>query len=1108
MGHETEKRPQPQDPFTPAAPAAAQKEADPAETGSLISWFLPGWQAGDNMAGGKKTHSDGMTTTERSAQVSTSGVKVGHSRKTEVDEQHAMYSGYEASVGKGGVEIETERGGKVRGDDGATYADRQTRKVKAGKDGVEVGGSSERSDGTTTVKRSGEVAWDKDGPRAGGSSRREIKVDDDHQMAEEHEASVGRGGAKVGKKATSRIKDADTGLVHEEDRQTSVSVGKDGISAQRSRSDTVHVGDESFTNESSYGLDGDKVSMGRKRTHTKKGEDGEEHTDTRGTSVSVGKSGASASHTRERTRADGSTASSEVSGGVDWDKREAHLGGSYGVKGKDGEDKGTVSGAAKVKVDESGRLTDAEAEAGVSKGDYNVSVKGEYHVHASPPKKDGDVWIVEWERSVAGGVGAGGKRGRVAVSGSIEKNHKDAGTRVFHSEKEALTFSKNAAAMIPDAAIDTSTVQGALRLEVGESRSQSDGSKIAGSAAAKVGVGTVGVGGERTRSEGRTVQRVSETVFEVTVDEGKGHEGNVTVGVGPASIGKYGGSERSRSRTVRFDLSTAQGRAAFEEFQRTGTILPGGKAVSETDEQTDRHGQRLSLGKWGSASIDSTVTETHTRDQTGTTDTYKGTASQDASSNIPFMKGHDSMSVNIKSTEHNDQDRDYALHGTVDSSSGSDSRKHLSQLTGMRWEDEGQKVKSSGKWRVDAEITEEHAERFLQAIESERVRDVSIFESRTDDRNELRKALKAAKTSDDRLRALSRYVANAGHDGEALRVLRDTIFGRVGGDWNINSRLAGNFHYDLHLKGDPNFPGIEGRRQIEAKIQSYTELIKASPEGAGTLTNAISGDIDALRKRREAVADPARYTDLPTELRAQQVSTLDAQIDALVALRRQAALAASKTGVGDLDKDDEEEKGKSRQLQDKVADPAVKDLARVRKEVARLDRDIAFNKEAYAGYKAQLKDEMKGKLDLAGKRRKAAHKANVAEREGRASFEAAGALERGSDEMRAKFIAHLSQPQVAASLGQGLAGMLRGIESMLAAAVQRLSEAVEAWETMEESEYSDFSMVVKESGRPDRVFFDRDEYRAYDAERKKKYEQEELARRQAQLKEVMSHWGG
>jgi hypothetical protein len=61
---------------------------------------------------------------------------------------------------------------------------------------------------------------------------------------------------------------------------------------------------------------------------------------------------------------------------------------------------------------------------------------------------------------------------------------------------------------------------------------------------------------------------------------------------------------------------------------------------------------------------------------------------------------------------------------------------------------------------------------------------------------------------------------------------------------------------------------------------------------------------------------------------------------------------------------------------------------------------------------------------------------------------------------------------------------------------------------MEDSEYSDFSMVVAQSGKADQVFFDRDEFRKYDAERKAQYQAAEIERKKAEMRKAFSHWTG
>src|SRR5262249_32509491 len=105
--------------------------------------------------------------------------------------------------------------------------------------------------------------------------------------------------------------------------------------------------------------------------------------------------------------------------------------------------------------------------------------------------------------------------------------------------------------------------------------------------------------------------------------------------------------------------------------------------------------------------------------------------------------------------------------------------------------------------------------------------------------------------------------------------------------------------WDLELKGNPSFPGREGRRIVEAKIEKYGALMAASASASSVLVEQPQGEVDELATRRADVADPSKYTDLPAWLRQSELSKIDGQIAQFEALRHQAAIEAVKNNPGE-----------------------------------------------------------------------------------------------------------------------------------------------------------------------------------------------------------------
>jgi hypothetical protein len=283
--------------------------------------------------------------------------------------------------------------------------------------------------------------------------------------------------------------------------------------------------------------------------------------------------------------------------------------------------------------------------------------------------------------------------------------------------------------------------------------------------------------------------------------------------------------------------------------------------------------------------------------------------------------------VQFDATERNDRDSHYAISGSVDSSSGSDSIRHLAALTSSAYRtDEG--AKSSGKWGVEVEITDAMIERFIKEIGTERVRQMGLFDG-SDARNELREHLRDAKTSDDKKRALSRFFADAGFDGKAIKQMREVLTGGYVNAWSFGSdyeslkrNKLGNFEYDLTLPGDRNFKGMGARLELEGKIKQYQQLIAANPQAAGTLHGEIAALLEEVRRQRNEINDPKRYSDLPDELREHQVARLDGYIESLNGLRVQAgeAIIESDAPKPQNDKGKPAEAGPLKELSAEIAE--------------------------------------------------------------------------------------------------------------------------------------------------------------------------------------------
>jgi hypothetical protein len=350
-------------------------------------------------------------------------------------------------------------------------------------------------------------------------------------------------------------------------------------------------------------------------------------------------------------------------------------------------------------------------------------------------------------------------------------------------------------------------------------------------------------------------------------------------------------------------------------------------------------------------------------------------------------------------------------------------------------------VKSSGKWRVDVNFTAAMADEFMANIESEKVRDISIFESRPDERNNLRKALQAAKTSDDRMKAIARFVGEGGFQGESMNVMRQQLFGQQSS--GMDNRFLGNFDYDLMLPGDKNFRGVQGRLELEHKLAGYQALMTNETSSA-PLVGSLNNELDGLRKQRAEIADLKKYTDLPDELRAQQVQKLDAYIETVRGMRQSAALAATK-----LNPDKGLDANEAAKMDEEVAtaqagggDPKLAQLRQLRSKISSSDYFIDLFK--FQG------DTARSELGQLGQQGEAIDRVRDHKRQyDQVHAHTKGALEmkqaadaqlRAVEDLRVQFILSMNKPDQAMALGNLLLAQLKISETLLEQSADRFQQ--------------------------------------------------------------------
>jgi len=1013
----------------------ADKQTEAQKAAMLVGqfpWmraFFPNYTTTLSSNGLQAQKTDGMTTTTRTADVTTAnggGASIGQRRVTEADKNTAMESSQSVGYDKGAFYAQYGSAGRSLADDGTKVADSQNTRITAGPDTLGVSRSSSATRDTVTTSSERELML-KDGKvDASLKGEREFALDENNKLSSSYALKAGSEGVSYERGQASRIKDSETGVI--DSSKTSTTLGyspKEGVSAGMSKETSTEVGGQTFTSGKSGKISTEGASFTSTKSQTQVDAEGNKQTDSRGTTVGISGEGASVGQTH--TDAKGNTTSTKATG---------NLG-----------------------VDAQGNITNVSATGSYTRNGKTVSAGAGYEVHVTEPHKVGDVFVVEWER-VLSAHGAGGAKG-VGVSG--EYDSKRFGSRSFPTEAAAKAFYDQAEAMAPSLAIDPTTAGAATQLAIGETRGAGESSKVGGSASLSPTAGSIGVSGEHSSSSSVEVRRVSETVFELTRDGSSVNGGGFnasTVGVG-ASHKSYG--KEGEKVTVSIDISTPMGTTAYELYARSGLIMFPARIISQTE--YDEHGSSTTSFVPGAQSTWAGHTEhSMTQDAAGTTERFAGETSQTASSSVPFFGGDKSdMGVRLEETEVNHAQSFYSLYGHVSATSGEESSKDLSKITGMvRDTDTQGEMKSSGNWKVEVEITPELVEQFLSTVSDEKVREIGIFES-ADARNELRQSLQAAKTSADKKKALAQFFADAGYDGRAIGAMRNAIYG-VKNQWQLSGdyktavqNQIGNFDYDLTLPGDRNFQGTAGRLALEGKIDQFTKALADNPASGGSLHGAIYATLEEVRRQRTEISDPQRYTDLPRQLRETQVARLDKYIVQLSELASQAGVAfteADAAAAAAAKPEAGKEKGKGKggakepgKEQAAPVDPAMKALMGLRAQIGGVDLSLQKARADYQAADASYQDYTKQFLHVISQRsQEDVHKTYVdsesAAKAARALKASAEPQQASADQLRSLFIESIANPDTAQAVGAGTLGQLMIAQGLWSSAADKMADAV------------------------------------------------------------------
>ena len=497
-----------------------------------------------------------------------------------------------------------------------------------------------------------------------------------------------------------------------------------------------------------------------------------------------------------------------------------------------------------------------------------MTFRAGHQVEASEPVEVAPgVFEVSYAVTDSRAIGAGGSASRTTAGPSIgggvgaSRASSQTGVRRFTSKSEAERFKKHAALMIEIGGRSEAptTAAGALTIPIGESRGSGATEGTNWNASASYGA-SISYGEQKSTSHQLSVRRVSERVVDVTavVSRDKIKDWSISGGI---TNTKGTSTTAAWSVTFRFDLGTQVARDAYELYTRTRMPpLQGGTLVSMTESSGAGEHDRVGVGPLGSAQWTGRTFESKTTTDQGVSQVFGGEKAHEQTPGlVGRWLGEDKLfsSAVLSSRLENGEEAGYSAHIKIKSDSGEYNREQFGEIFRGAQAGKGS-AKPSGEWTLTAEIK--------KSVIHELERNSTRFRN--------------ARTRDEKMRVLSQLYKEGGARAAGGLV-------RSGG----NSQLA----WALELKGDDNFPGAAGRQRLKEQHQRLSAILTSTPDAADTVVREAKEAMDKLQARRTQVGRPDKYTDLPTELRQQQLTLIDDHLRDFRGVHEQALKLSVKT---------------------------------------------------------------------------------------------------------------------------------------------------------------------------------------------------------------------
>lgn len=617
----------------------------------------------------------------------------------------------------------------------------------------------------------------------------------------------------------------------------------------------------------------DGTGVGKSSSTTERDDEGVAVTNTR--SGQVTHKGASGSIEKTKKHDDGFETSQAASAGVNFEERSVDV--SYkasqatkndpdGGDDDDNKTKSSVAVNAKAKAYEGsgGELT---AGIDIAHGKWKTGASMTLKQGWKITKNDENEYVVEWVKGFgfAKSMGVEGKRAGGSVGGNVFDETSFTMSKTFKSQKEAVDWCQlHGQPPLGD------TADSARDMAAGSTVTDHDGYQL--TADAKLMVYGVTVGAEVRWGES-TMVLIEKTTEEsvivkfLDIDEiGLGASLSALIGIEVSWSDKdIGFSEAS------FDILTEDGGKAFESFRKTGKF-PGGKGCKllrkgKTNVDTDT--LKLKFGLFDLTDSD-TVTRTVEVDADGTKRTIdRGEANFGGDSPFEFMGKHKEKHVFEAVTVEGQDEPSYVIRSEIDSSSVHGNARVLTDVADDEFGPGAYKNRgdAEGKWTVELKASPAQMKLFMDLVASGKSNNALLMYDKGE-AEDLGKALRQAKSLEEKHAALSEFFANTGSAG--IEFAQVTLRDHAGGKMAVN--------LDLESWKDQEDVWLATKELDEfiARVEKVTISSPAERDDAEAMLAELRDLKAELDKRLNRLSHKGQYVEVPVKLRRGYVAKLEA----------------------------------------------------------------------------------------------------------------------------------------------------------------------------------------------------------------------------------------